>query len=47
MDIVTTGALACQWLCVLGMIVVLREMLKRKAKEERKRAERRTHEQGT
>jgi hypothetical protein len=45
-DSLANEALIGQWVCVLGMLIVFGLMLKRKAKEEREKAERRTREQG-
>lgn len=37
MDAVEYAALVGQWLCVLGMVIVLRTMLSRKATEKQKK----------
>lgn len=45
LDELAHQALIGQWLCVLGMLVVFGLMLRSKAKDERKKAERRAREQ--
>jgi hypothetical protein len=45
LDRLANQALIGQWLGVLGMLLVFGLMLRSKAKDQRKKAERRTHEQ--